>query len=515
VKHLIILVTLLYSFEAFSSNPYELFPIGNIMYYFYTQANAEEGHSFIEKTKVKSVRVNGIGDTTLLFHGFSEFFNSLLPACGGQFELEKELELWDDMNTPYYNSGRGRVMHLDSLHFRNDSVIYSSSLFNSVFYLLNNVTEGTSWEVFNGANNPDYEKVQITFSETTLDTFLGLTDSVRLYTMKGLGSSAQNFSIDSFVIKLSKHYGLIEFVPFNTIINHGVNREIIKMSLAGFETDSINVGYKAPALDDFFIIQPGDILFWKETDRYFVNSLVIKVKYHRDSILTIQKSPNTYSYTYDRTTYTENNPDTIIFNKSSQIDVDLFENKILSSYTNSVVKPNSSQSTLYFVGNYRLIKRDSNFTTTSIPYVLNGYTHSGCQFSRFYDNDRSFVYSQPAIIANDSDCDMTCNIKSIVAFRIDTSSYGNWDMDFSQNTSINSLNKTTIKYYPNPVESSLKLECEECIGMNYSVLDLFGKEMQSGILHSEVIDLSPIHNGNYFIRLTNSKFNLVLRINKL
>jgi len=99
---------------------------------------------------------------------------------------------------------------------------------------------------------------------------------------------------DSRQVKLSKHFGLVEFVPFVKLIAH----EVITSVIVGLENDSLKLGFEQPTLNDYLPLQIGDILFWKYEYSVFLD---YSTYYYKDSLKSIDQDSLEYTLNFERT----------------------------------------------------------------------------------------------------------------------------------------------------------------------------------------------------------------------
>ena len=75
----------------------------------------------------------------------------------------------------------------------------------------------------------------------------------------------------------------------------------------------------------------------------------------------------------------------------------------------------------------------------------------------------------------------------------------------SGNVSTNKLNKLTVNVYPNPTTNIVTIETDENL-FNYSVYDINGREIQTGIFGStNQINLQSASNGVYFVKVSTTQ----------
>ena len=75
----------------------------------------------------------------------------------------------------------------------------------------------------------------------------------------------------------------------------------------------------------------------------------------------------------------------------------------------------------------------------------------------------------------------------------------------SGNVSTNKFNRLTVNVYPNPTTDIVTIETDENL-FNYSVYDINGREIQTGIFSStNQINLQSASNGVYFVKVSTTQ----------
>jgi len=162
-----------------------------------------------------------------------------------------------------YNSLPPVSIEIDSLVQRNDSVFYSWNGSTLPFYFLTNAVVGQSWIVTSTYSGNDYNQITITCVNIQEETFFGINDSVKTFTMTPNGTSQNQVPVNNFVIKLSKYHGLIEYVPFYLFLYHPANTNFFSSKLIGIDSTGVTYGFQRPDLQNYFHLNVGDVLMWK------------------------------------------------------------------------------------------------------------------------------------------------------------------------------------------------------------------------------------------------------------
>jgi hypothetical protein len=196
MKKIILLSSILLSVYICIAD-WDLFPYQQKSYFI---KNTSYANNKIGVHIMDSIKVSGM-DSILYFNR-----NLNLEGAGNCYD--------EAVNFVMYWGGINHAEFVDSLIKRNDTVFYYHNLNTTQFYFLPNSQPGDSWTIFTTYPGNTFNQITVTCISSQLETFLGITDSVKTYTLTPNGSSPNQTPISDFQIKLSKNYGLIEYVPF-------------------------------------------------------------------------------------------------------------------------------------------------------------------------------------------------------------------------------------------------------------------------------------------------------------
>ncbi len=182
---------------------------------------------------------------------------------------------------------------IDSIVVRNDtSFIYSGSISYSM-YFLEESQAGDTWNIL----QPGMEDVLIECTGIMEELIFGITDSVKIFTFSEPGAGM----IDGLQIKLSKNFGLIQFVDFNFLANYDGSGVPPVYYLEGFSDEDISEGFYLPDYEDYFGYAEGDILMWRrDVSNIDPFSYVNYFEYYRDSIISKIIYTDSIVYHFDR-----------------------------------------------------------------------------------------------------------------------------------------------------------------------------------------------------------------------
>ncbi len=268
--------TVLFSLLLFSSislfaGDWDLFQPGHKMYYYNINEQAVDWFSF-ESAPANYIKSNKYG------------------AFPGAYACST-----DTAQTNQYLE-RSR-WHMDSLVVLNHVNRYTSFSPAGTFNYEKEAGVGSTWTVVALDPINDYNIITITCIAKELETFMGLTDSVKTFSFTPNGSSPGQIPISNFQMRVSKNYGVLEMVPFEQLFYHPPSTNFLSIKIIGIETPTVRAGYSPFKFSDYFNFQTGQILNWELCKNN--NVFALEASY-RDSITSISYLPNGLEYTYDR-----------------------------------------------------------------------------------------------------------------------------------------------------------------------------------------------------------------------
>jgi len=269
MKSILITILLCFSISVFAGD-WDLFQVDHKMHYFDNETQAFDWFLFEQSTQPNYIKS----------HKYSVFKGA--AGC--------------PIDSNYYNYFLKKSRwHMDSMVVLNHINRYSLATPSGSFEYDKMAEVGSSWPVI--ATDPlnDYDTILITCIAKELETFMGLTDSVKTFSFTPNGASPGQTPVSKFQLRVSKHYGVLEMVPFELLFHHPPNVDFLSFETIGIETPTVSVGYTPFKFEDYFHYQTGQILNW-EFSEYLYN---LKELY-RDSITSVTYLPNGIEYTYDR-----------------------------------------------------------------------------------------------------------------------------------------------------------------------------------------------------------------------
>lgn len=414
---------------------------------------------------------------------------------------------------------------IDSLVERNDTVFFDSYYSILPFYFLPRASQGQSWIITSDYSGNDYNQITITCSAIQQETFFGITDSVKTFTMQPNGTSAGQTPVNNFVVRLSKQYGLLEFVPFDLFMYHPSNIDFYSVPLLGIDSAGTTHGYHQPTLQDYFHLNVGDVLLWKRTVEPDNAMLPHWQEFYRDTITQVLSSPDSILYYYDRTkldsgeVITQHNGQVINFRKNNFSDL-MSSPPYWISFERGPYLPwmwGTSFGITTWWSNDLLLKTDSLTNDTISEYSFStddtGLDTSTCQLPWISDMFRNFTIDTRMGITSYCFYFFGTDCISLTGAVIDGLYYNNVDLP----TGINSFSDNTeFSISPNPFHDFAKLEiknsqiinCELKIYNNLGAIVRFEKKSAGSNQQEIKIDRGDLVDGLYFYQLTSNEFNV-------
>ncbi|MBP8824368.1 MAG: T9SS type A sorting domain-containing protein [Flavobacteriales bacterium] len=260
------------------SAQWELFPLGQRSYF---QDMSQAGIQ-VDMVLMDSVRVDPNEGTRL--YNRTSIHEQLFGACAWP--------VMQQMGSMY--QGLGYSVPMDSLLERNDTVFYFSSTSTLPFYFLPKASAGQSWTVASTYAANTFSDIEITCIGVTMESILGIQDSVKTFSLAAVGAVAP---INNFQVRLSKHHGLVEYVPFEQFLYHPSWVAFKAFQLIGLELDGTAYKYRQPAFADYFHLSVGDVLLWRTDVHPWSIADPPYTTYRRDSIVAVEADSDSVRYT--------------------------------------------------------------------------------------------------------------------------------------------------------------------------------------------------------------------------
>ena len=497
MKKITFLLAFSISISANSQN-WNLFPLDQKMYF------TEDGPSntnLVDFYLMDSVLIN-LQDTILYFRE-----NMNLQGAGTCYD---EVSNYID-SLGWYGPN---IYTLDFLIKNNNGILYYWENSGTPFYFLPNATVGQSWDIVSTYDENDYDTITITCSDVQLESFLGITDSVKTFTLQANGSSPNQTPIDNFAIKLSKNYGLIEFVPFIQFLYHPDTENFKSLKLNGLEKAGIKYGFEQPKFEDYFHLSAGDILLWHHYYKH-VSPEPAKNSYSRDSITQSIITPDSVTYFYNRI-FRKNDGDTLFLPGKSVTYLKHELQNIIETPPNDYGFGNNQfgEGLPYYddgeqiwKSEYLSIDTDTIAGDTVIGYSFVAPTFSvdtiDCGIYLYWDLDYSFKLNTYSGITKYCANSWGTNCTTLIGSIIDGEQTGSLDFP----TAIREIPAISpIEIYPNPASHSITINnLKQQKSLNYKIINSTGQLFKNGKLNNNEIQIKELVPGFYLIVLFNKE----------
>lgn len=264
--------------SATHAQDWELFPLGQRSFFPGTAAT-------VDMYIMDSIRTETDHETL--------FFNSR-PQLGGA-EHCTEAVLGSDQWIYLYDQN---PFPLDTLQRRGDTVFYFHQGSTAPFFFLPKAGTGESWTVVSTHSANTYQEITITCVSIAEESFWGVTDSVKTFSLSANGSSPGQLPISNFIMRLSRTYGFLEFVPFRQFLVHPPSVSFTSRTCMGIDRSGASLGFNLPGLLEHFVLAPGDLRLWRQQFHPIMQPTV--TKYLLDSITEASITSDTVRLTYLR-----------------------------------------------------------------------------------------------------------------------------------------------------------------------------------------------------------------------
>ncbi|MBK7570730.1 MAG: T9SS type A sorting domain-containing protein [Bacteroidetes bacterium] len=497
MKNIIFCLFILIALKS-NSTDWDLFPLEQRSYFSYPHFSGRTG---VELYIMDSVVLNG--------QNKASYSRKKIPNANyGQCNIDSiRATIWTGI-TPDNKL-------IDSLGTIGDTTFYYSAESTLPFYFFTNAQVGQSWTITSDYWANDYNEIAITCDSIYQTSFLGITDSVKSFSMVPNGMSANQVPISNFRMILSKNYGIIEMVPFAMFLEHHPSIDFFSMQIVGLDNGAIQRGYSQPLFADYFKLSAGDILFWhyhrypsniqqpriEENYRdtitaadFYADSVVYtydRVIEHEDLSLSFQYGNHKYFRRADLELIVESAPDWFTFGTDHNLD------SYISSYN-----PTYYWSTLEMLVGADSITGDTITTIRAIT-ADNALDTVSCALGMTADIFREIIFNNKEGIISYCDYAWGDDCLELVGSRINGIQNGNISLDVDD-MQISSLNELII--YPSPVSNIIKVSSRfNLINSDLEIYNCVGKLMKKSKLILPEISVSDLSAGIYFVKLNSTQ----------
>ncbi|HEY8400802.1 MAG TPA: T9SS type A sorting domain-containing protein [Cytophagaceae bacterium] len=390
--------------------------------------------------------------------------------------------------------------YIDSLVVKFDTVFISLEGVTKPFIFLPKAKKGTSWNVFQ--KNDFYVDIECT--EENKELIFDELDSVKVFSVKSYVALENTIVTTSLlsIFKLSKKFGLIQYIPFNEFVDVSTSTDFTEMKLFGLDNGSPK-GYKLPGLHDYFKLNEGDVLLWKYYSEYIdivYGSNTNDYKYYRDSITEVNKEDSYIAYVYDRLTVLSNGDQS---EKIGLNDTFALSNwgKHISSFPDWYylhAESEGSFENLWYPIYKVSISGDDTITYLKILTSGHYMEKDNCEINYIADVSKSVKINTLAGAEEYYFFNFNSITQSLIGSKISGKVTGNIDII------TNVKDKVVVKkinVFPNPAMNVLNVEIDSNIQCEYKILSALGTVVQEGVLFPGPLDVSALPEGIYYLTI--------------
>jgi len=479
------------------SQSWEPFPLGQKSYFEKQNGPLTE----VEMLVMDSVRV---------WPGHEVLYFGKKPYTGGAgdcFNVALDTLLFYGLSSYDLSAYAGHLLR-DSLMQHADTIFYYWGYSATPFYFITTAQPGDEWTVTSDYPMNDYDQITITCSAAAVETFLGVTDSIRIYTMTANGNSLNQTPIDSFRIVLSKSHGLVEFVPFRQFLYHPASSDFSQYKLVGID-NGIQYGFVPPTFADYFHLNASDVLMWKEESDPDWLMLPTTIWYHRDSIVSSLITPDSVVYVFNR----------ITFDSVPTYHPGLQRTFTRADYANIVEAPSYSVG-FGLGGSTQLVWRTSAWSTgidtaSGEPRVSRWFHNElwqidtiTCTFTQYYDNTLTFSVNTIAGLMSECWNSFGTHCKYLIGHIISGEASG--VLEFP--TSAEQVSKIHLATHlvPNPTSGSIKLSGVHTGIAFVTFCDPLGRLVKTQTVYDDAaVNINGLVNGLYYYRILSAQKEII------
>ncbi|MFZ1664386.1 MAG: T9SS type A sorting domain-containing protein [Flavobacteriales bacterium] len=492
MRKFVLPLLLVFSFTANAQN-WDLFPLNQKSVY----VDSTQALLSTEQHVVDSIRISG-NVRTLYFD--QESSSGSAYGCEGITGVPQQ---WA------FNS-----YIIDSLVEVSDTVYFQSTFSTTPFYFLPQASVGQSWSVISSSFANGYNTITITCAMAGVQTFLGLTDSVKVFSLLPNGNSPGQLPISNQHIVLSKNYGLLSYVPFDQFMYHPANSQFQTRELVGLQIGAITAGYQRPVVSGYFHLSPGDLRSW---ELHFMPAWIIEpetLEYMKDSITGAVSTSDSVVYTFDRTFYhydqsvsfheglTERYwlPDLKAMLEAPGYGIAIGAGLQYNSF--GIFEPVYGQPLVWTATPHEWIYEpllEATVEHLSLYYSGSFLDTAQCQFLEASDLAAQVDVDNWAGVTRKYLYNINETTQTLLGFRINGIVKGLLTVGVNQ---ARIINRTALTIQPNPAKESITFQGipQGTTGL-FTVFDGLGREVMSGSLSTSPVSVGGLHPGLYVVQL--------------
>ncbi len=354
---------------------------------------------------------------------------------------------------------------------------------------------GYTWTVLNDNIDSDLDSIQISCDSIVFGSFLGVTDSLKYFSVHTTDAYVGAYTIDKATFVLSKNYGLIRFLPLELLINPTDCADCYRCyDLIGWNSALSSSGYAGVQWEEWIQLTSGDFLKFYHylnsefgTEINYTTQLIDHVDHYADSIVVyyFNSFGEASSYTY----YKE-----IIYNAISspvqrlvRMPISLFDTEIGNAIgINDTYEYNLD--TITFPGAWRLqqgIVEDGYLDELTCeinpaPYLRKLGWDSYIGVTSYSSGDANY-YAETYL----------------VGYVISGQQWGDyWPLTIEEQL----IYVSNLKVYPNPAYIELQIVSPNSPIMDIYIYDITGRLVKTCANSNGTINIADLAPGTYIIR---------------
>ena len=417
--------------------------------------------------------------------------------------------------------GMGFAKRMDSLLVRNDTTFYFSGLSTEPFFFLPKAAPGQSWTVPSTNGGIPFSSILITCTGISQETFLGVTDSVKTFSMEAVGATSP---INTVILRLSKGHGLLEYVAFDYLLYHPSWTPFRHFSLIGMENGGTAPGYHQPVFADYFHLSAGDVLLWRTIEVPASPVDPTTTTYQRDSLVTVLLTPDSVVYTYDGVKFYADSTTSTFQGYQVAFRRDHVQGLLgaapnghaMGFGTTGTPFPDPEELTTIWHSSLLQLFPDTNGTDTTTAFgfeTWGSYLDTLCTVNEFWDWSYEWrINTRAGLIRHCENFSFGSRCTELIASSINGVEDGNINLGTDELVHV-SAPSTAI--YPNPASNLIFISGAGSTGrMPFSILDGLGREVLHGVYREEGVAVEELPAGLYVLRIIHPEGAKTLRFLK-
>ena len=360
---------------------------------------------------------------------------------------------------------------------------------NALPFFAGNTGDSVVFPTFSG------KSAKMKLLSNSLETFLGKTDSVRVYELKNNGNT--------YSLKWSKKYGLLSYLNFYELHESAFSASMF--SLIGYKGSNESAGYQMPDVNDFLPYQPGNVYLRKVI--YEDQTNPPSITFIRDSIIRVTHTTEKVTLSGVRFVFRYGKDIDTIYNFSKEIpkqfwNIPAGEKGLLSEYMRT--------EKLVWKSKPALLRASDSATIRCYYSDYFFINDTNCTIMPMSDNDLNICYcSGIGEVYRESWMKSTMT-DSLIGWKTPTSSYGSVNFPVGQEEL--EIPQTPL-IYPNPANDVLYIHPTIEKG-EITIFNIVGGMVMQQALENNQVSISKLNPGIYLFHLHTKKLEFNTRFIK-